>query len=711
MTANASAHKLQILIGSEDWSRSLVSFDAGQDQRSMNGLILTTGTLVLGSVIGIPGSLNPRSADGRTRWWRGQLIQVWCTDSSGTLVKHRHGHLYILKAPLPPQDGTLTIDLGCIMSLRNFAQPDDDKSGVEPGVYRDRTEIVNSLLSAAGCPNCIDEIPDYPLNTPQPKQGGSYVEQAGLIAFGGLASLYQDGNGNIRVASNRLNVSESVEAITIGHDEVNYEASEGSETPCEIIKCVGAEKTLIDNWTTERSISEEYGPAAIVDPGAGNRVILLKRTETEETTNDDGKRRTELVQAPAGIVAPDAFKKSLRIVLDSYTEELHRYEDYATATQGGTPSTAAKLWKILTTVQRLFPAAAPEHYETFDKIRKEFWQYQVVFSSDTTLEFRYTPDELIERTTQTTLEPRAAIVGSEETENPVYMDISQVDTLEYHRRTPRIGKKIQTFVQVVARAFPNLELEEAQPLDRLFQKLALLTKSRRIDTSNSGQCNPPQAERKPERWTEEEKPIEAEARFAIAPLDAIHQDRERTIQLDGGVVSTDQLSKIAQIKGLELIGQAQGVTLQIPLLDVFLNSSDPFMLLDVVEPDGTVLKILTNGIQISHDPNSALVGLTGIWLGNAQFGQADRIDPPYYSATVQGDLVIPTPPALSLEYRSGGISGGYIRNLPYIPQTYSDTYRGGGISGGYTQSALPRSAVVDEFGNPVVDEFGNPVVE
>lgn len=693
MAANASAHKLRITIGSEDWSRSLVSFDAGQDQRSMNGLILTTGTIVLGTVLGMPGSLNPRSASGRTRWWRGQVVQIWCTNSSGQLVKHRFGHLYILKAPLPPQDGKITLELGCILSLRNFAQPDDDKSGVEPGISTDRRTIVNSLLFAAGCPACVDSIEAFPLNTPQPKQGGSYVEQAGIIAYGGLKSLYQDGNGQIRAASNNLNQSGSVATIAIGHDEISYEPSEGSETPCEVIKCVGVEKTLIDNWTTEKSIVEEYGPAAVIDPKAGISPVLLRRIETVDITNKDGKKRTELILAPAGKVMPSARPKDLRIILDSYTEETHYYQWIGTQRLDPIESSgivainpdqakAPKLEKVVTVVERLFPAAAPEFFESLEDRRKDFWRGLNIIASRTELEYRYTNDELIERTVQTTRETRAAIVGAEDTFSPANLDISEVQVVQYQRKTPRIGKKIDTLEQVLARAFPDLEDADAEPADRIMQKLAIVTKSRKEEFSNAGQCNPPQAERKPERWTEEEKPIEATARFAIAPLNSQHQERERTIQLDFGAVSKGQLEQIAQIKGTELIGQAQGVTLQVPLLDTFLSGSNPFMLLDVVEPDGTVLKVLTNGIQISHDPTSAIAGFTGIWLGSGQIGQPARFEAPYYTIEASAPLVVPIPPIVRISHSGGAKAGGIGRLLPYLPQTSTIVRSGGAKAGG-----------------------------
>jgi hypothetical protein len=722
MPANASAHKLRIEIGSEDWSRSLVAFDVGQDQRSSSGLILTTGTLELGSFIGMPGSLNPRSADGRNRWWRGQLVEIWVTNSSGAEVKHRHGHLYILKAPLPPQNGILKLELGCILSLRNFAQPDDDKSGVVQGNLTNRTAIVNSLLSAAGCPDCSDSIDAYPLKSRQPKQGGSYVELAGQIAFGGLKSLYQDGDGLIRAASNRLSYGGSSASIRIGSDELSYEASEGSETPCEVIKCVGVLKNLTDNYGKENSFTEDYGPASVVDPSAGSGIVLLRRVETTEITNEDGKERKELIVAPAGIVAPNVFPRSREIVLDSYTEERQFYEDFGeftTSPVGGGPVSApekdaAKLWKVVTIIKRFFSVAAPEYFESLSPSGQAFWRREVIISSSSTLEYKYTKDELVEKTTRTTLEPRAAIVGAETTFNPINLDISAIEIVEYFRKNPRVGKIIETLIQVVARAFPNLEPGEGtSALDRLFQKLARVTKSRTVRSSDSGQCNPPQAERKPERWSESEEPLEAETIFAIAPLSALHQERERTIQLDTGVVSKQQLGEISQIKGAELIGQAQGITIQLPMLDLFLSNWSPFIVLDIIEPDGTVLRVLTNGIQISHDPNQAIAGFTGIWLSTGQIGQPDRFEAPYYAVTVEGDLAIATPPILNTNYRGGARSGGRFVLLPYSPQTYSDSYRGGAKAGGrvtIADTTFPDGLVVDESGNPVVDVFDNFVV-
>lgn len=702
MVANASAHRHRVYVGSslENWSRALVSFDAGQDLRNDRGILPVTGTIELLEVLGNPGSLNPRTQDGRSRWWRGQRIMIETSDSSGNYVRDRFGHLYILKAPQPPQNGVLSLEVGCILSLRNFVQPDEDASGI---VYPtdgslppliDRRTIVNNLLAAAGCPACVDAIPLYPIQTPQPKQGGSFVEQAGLIAYGGLMSLYQDNQGQIRAVSNELIPQTPDLVLQIGRDEITYETSEGSETPCEIIKCVGVVTELVSNYGTETTTEEEYGPASSVDPAAGDGTITIKRSRITETVNAFGRERFEISEAPGGIVAPNAYGKSLSMILDSRTWENHDYE----------AGRAGKLQRVTTQTDRLFPATAPEYFEGVGIATKNRLRNRVIRASFQILRYRYTPDELVRETTRTLNEPACVVAPDELFDEPGItppdravgllpesLVTSEIETIGYVRKNPRIGRKEERLRQAIGKGFANLESQDPNPLNRIRQKLAVLQRRFRRLFSTTGQANPPQAERKIEPFTEEEKPIEGKATFQLAPEVIANQERERTIQLDAGVVSEAQLSQLAMIRGLEIIGSAQGQTFQVPLYDLFLNTQRPFLWIKAIEPDGTELLFLAHGIQISHDPDRAIAGFTGIWLG--QISHADRIEPPYSAIESPEELVIPEPSVTTVQLRGGIRIGGAIVEKPYGFTTETIQLQGGGMRiGGFVTEELALGA-------------------
>jgi hypothetical protein len=695
MPANASAHKLKVFIGTEDWSRAVDTFDAGYDKRSMSGVIYITGTLTLKLVTNSPGSMNPRSIDGRERWYRGQAVTIECTDSTGSFVKHRFGQLYILKAPQPPVD-SLTLELGCILSLKNFEQPDDDQSGVQPGEEKPRHEIINALLEAAGCPPCIDTLPLYPLSAPQAKQGGSYVEQAGKIAYAGLFSLYQDNLGQIRAASIALLLGIPIVTIQEGRDELLYQPSEGSETPCEVLKCAGTGKRLISNYGQERTIDEEYAPAATLDPNADG-VILAKYIETVETVDAGGRSRTEMVRAPAGIVSPTAFPRSTSIVLDSYTEEKYLY------------GFGGNLESLKTTLTRLFVAMCAEYWESLPTSAQAALKLALAIST-TRVDYFYTDKDTLEKQVRLLREPVASIVKGITLSDPQALSSGEVEIQRYERTNPRIGKKIETLSQAIGKAFPGLQGDDEDEAASVRTQLSLLQSKRSRLFSVSGQANPPAPERRIEPFTEEEYPLEGKAEFQLAPTVIANQERERTIQVEGGIVAEDQLNKIAQIRGVEIIGSAQGSVVQVPLYDVFLNDGSPFMQVNVVESDGTILSYLTDALQISHSPTEGLVSFQGIWLASTPAGTSyspENALPPYYSLSGL-DLVVPTPPNTIAPLTCGIKAGISASSRPYAFTSELVNLRCGARAGGSVTRPFPDNLIHLPLGARAGVRFGQP---
>lgn len=730
MVANCSAHKIRLLVGSEDWSRQFLSMDVGQDLRSESGLLLLSGTIEIGATAGMPGSMNPRTADGRYRWFRGQRITVEATDSSGNFVTHRFGWLYLLKVPTPPLEGKITLEVGCILNLRSFVQPDDDKSEIQYPIdgsdppLEDRRDIVNRLLSVAGCPNCIDTIP-YPIQVPISKQGGSFVELAGSLAYSAGKYLYQNNQGQIRAVSADLTPKTPLVTVQIGRDEITYQPYEGSETPSEIVKAVGTKTNLISNYGVQTSIQEEYAPAATVNPELGREIILVRRTLITETVDVRGYKRVEDVIACAGIVAPVAFPKSISLILDKYEETIKIYAssansfppqsqiedlqngEYSVSVSGGTPKGALR--QIKTVVTRFFPAVAADVWEALGNTSKLFWKYQLVNSYTDTF-YSYTDKELVREERIEKLEPIAAVVTDEDFDgfatSPASTIYSSINRTIYDRKTPRIGKRTTIETQVAARAFPNLDYGDAEEADRLLAKIGLVTIKNLVETSTTGQLNPPAVERQVEPFTEEEEPLECEVRFSFSPFLPTNQERERVIQVDTGIAVKEQLCKIAQIRGAELIGYALGQTLQLPLYDVFLNDGDPLPHIIVIDTDGTRSRFAVTGMQISHDPNQAVIGFTGIWLGTANAETPTVFVPPYDSVTSDAPLAIPQPNLVIIPKVGGSRSGGRVSTLPYLPQTYTYNLRGGSRSGGRL-SALEGALVTSE-GLPVTSA-GDPV--
>ncbi|XGV99635.1 MAG: hypothetical protein ACAF41_11935 [Leptolyngbya sp. BL-A-14] len=209
MSVNASACWLKILIGADaqDWSKTLKSFDVGLPKRDRSGLLQTTATLLLTYWDYAPESMNPRL--NPARWHRGQTVNVLLSFDGVTYTPHPLGTLYIVKEPLPsnPDTPDLTLQLGCKLALKDYAEPDNDKSGVILGTPTARTTAISNILAAAGINTLTGTIDAYPVSHPPPKVGSSYVQQAGTVAYPGFKALWQDNLGNIQAVEVAANVS------------------------------------------------------------------------------------------------------------------------------------------------------------------------------------------------------------------------------------------------------------------------------------------------------------------------------------------------------------------------------------------------------------------------------------------------------------------------------------------------------------------------
>ncbi|MBL1176807.1 hypothetical protein [Pantanalinema sp. GBBB05] len=667
MPANASAHKLRVRVGPDElnFDRQYTSFEVGRASRDSSGLLTTTGTLTL-AVTKYPApvaTMNPRTAEGRALWHRGQLIKLQVTKSNGTWADHPCGWLYILAEPLPPYPGNpfLEIEVGCQLALRDFEQGDDQVAANVNGV--NRTAAIAGCFAQCGVSNWVGEVNSYPIPFEVNKQGGSFMQLAGTIAWGGISLLWQNNQGQITNVSAAISLGTPVVELAIGHDEISYEPSEGGETPCERIVYAGAGSRTKANAETVSVASEDYGPASTVDPEAGNDPIVIRASVITESIAGGARHRTELVRAPLGIVSPVAFPKSTALGLDEYTDVAHAYEETPTG----------KLLTITTKQRRLYPAAMPEYFKRLSENDRNTLSTVDIFSKVAVDEYRYTDKDTVELVRSLVQEPIGAIVPEEDHEDAAVLIYTEVNGEGYQQPRKREIWKTDTAIQPLVKV-KDITVDSPNARDRVRVKTALITSNNTTEISNAGQTTPPAAERKPEAYSLEEFQTEGVASFGTYPGSDL-QERERTFTLEVGVVGAAQLAELAQIEGLLLIGRRQGQQIQAPLLDALIDNPEPLTLWTCQEPDGNIYCFQADSIQYTHERDKAVVGCNGIWIGTIEATEDDptpsysasAVTPPYNSVRLVEDaaLVVPRPTTVYRPMIGGMRMGGTIKRYPY----------------------------------------------
>jgi hypothetical protein len=616
MSVNASSHKMRILIGADNqnWSRAYISFDANQDKRDRVGLIRTTGTLKLGMVNNPPESMNPRL--NQSRWFRGQRVIIDLTDSSRAYVRHLFGCLYIIAEPQPPDPTTpeITLQLGCWLTLRDFAQPSDDVSGanLNPVSPTPRHTIANNLLSAAGCPPLLDLIPEHPIPYPVPKESGSYVALAGEVAYGGRMALYQNNQGEIRARSLDTTISTPAITIRIGKDEIAYKPSEGSETPAEVVTCVGVGLDLTDNWgETIHDPEETYGDAAAISEDSYGRA-LLRRVEAVDRVDATSETKIITVWEPAGVIVPGSKDSGLVISDDSI--EIKTYE----------PGPEGRLLTIEKRTNQALGKAISEFYSQIQDSKK--WKdgaYRIdgnnpIQAERTLTTYTYSATGVVEKITIETWEPKGRYAADDYVEliakdgagNPQDPFPSGYSEIRYEEIRPGTWKKTETD-QVPP---TNLKFKSGvTAAQRIARRTVLSGGTYKTSTSTSGQEQPPAAERRSPRYGQKEKPLKGKAKFQITPN--ANQEREHSPIEIKTATSETQLEQIAYTEGTLLIGRKQGQRIQLPVTDAILATTAPLPEWRAVEPDGSTLIFQADAMSFSHDAQRAIVGAEGIWLG------------------------------------------------------------------------------------------------
>ncbi len=699
MTANASSLETRILIGDDqqDWTSHLELLTIGYSKRDRQGIIFIEGSVTIADTI---STLPPESLSARknpNRWKRGNKILIQVRKQNGDWVTHPLGWLYILKEPLPPNPDNprIEIQVGCILRLKDYKQPDDDKSGVTLGEATNRGTIIQNLLNAAGI-TFSGTIDDYPLETPLPKQdGGSFVVQAGEIAYGALKALYQRNDGTIGICDVRAYPSTPRFVVSVGGhfdgeevlaieaiettDESLYEPIAGDETPVDKMKAVGTAKKAQEIQNFTRTETFEYASGAALGI---NGIIIARHLKTIETFTQYIKTVQEEIYVCKGLANSAEFPGDAGLVLDTKSTEYSYYET----------NESNKLFKQRKESLRWFPAVASSYYSAQTPANKN--ALKTAYGTETvTTTYNYNDKEIPFKKKVVNQIPIAAIVPDEGVIlNAGAASDSQVQVDEWTNLGSENYYKQRTIIQQASgQAFENQTFAPGTTTTaRINAKLALVTTSDSTVTSNAGQANPPSPERGQPNLVEKEEQLEGEAEFDTAGTS--EQPRERTININY-VTSKEQLDKIAATEGTILIGKRLGQRFQIPFIETLYNHPEPLIQLVAIEPDGETLQYIADGIEYSHTPTKAIIGFDGIWI--ATLPASNNSPQPYAISSLQStyngivsdvvdDVVLPGKQYRSIKVRGGLAVGGTVEVLEYDTTIPINLTVSGGLTVGGT---------------------------
>jgi hypothetical protein len=133
-----------LTINGVDYTESLVGWTVGDSSAQKQGLIDTTGNLVLGQK---PGGYDVEDYD-RDNFKRGMPVIVEMTYPSGTVARHPRGLLYVISTSYDPQNNQLTVDLGCRLALAALTEEVDALVALSP-IHLDVAQRTYSNVSAA----------------------------------------------------------------------------------------------------------------------------------------------------------------------------------------------------------------------------------------------------------------------------------------------------------------------------------------------------------------------------------------------------------------------------------------------------------------------------------------------------------------------------------------------------------------------------------
>lgn len=104
--------KAQVFVNSVDYSDTFISFQCTDDSANRNGIVTTTGEVIIGD----NGTKDLQSGYRRDQFKRGQPVIVNIMGDSGSWIRHPRGTLVVLGVNYDIRNAQLVVEVGCILA-------------------------------------------------------------------------------------------------------------------------------------------------------------------------------------------------------------------------------------------------------------------------------------------------------------------------------------------------------------------------------------------------------------------------------------------------------------------------------------------------------------------------------------------------------------------------------------------------------------------
>jgi len=247
-----------LTIGGEDVTDQLVSFTVSDSSANRNGIISTTGTVVLGQ--------RPGAADitnySRREYKRGVAVVLDMKEPDGTVFRHPRGYLYVIATTYNVENEQLQIEVGCKLALTFLTdQPEDLLPLVPVPLDATQREIGNVAASfqAVGQVLWQDNSGDLKSGRFFGDDNSTSIEAGKWVSVLGTTALSVSVAASAGPIPDKIKLSYNVPAGLIEEDDtgrvdtvtevsnyfidypaVNFQrVPDGGATPCEGTNCGG----------------------------------------------------------------------------------------------------------------------------------------------------------------------------------------------------------------------------------------------------------------------------------------------------------------------------------------------------------------------------------------------------------------------------------------------------------------------------------------
>ena len=604
MPALIRSRRIRVFIGTDqqDWSTSAGEFLPQWDSLSESGLITVSATLEILKVSTNPESIDPR--DNPTRWRPGQPVRVEVSNSAGAYVTHPMGRLFLLEEPDFPAPGEgIVLELGCRLAWHNTFEYDDEKTGVTAGTPTNSATVATNLLIANEIGSGQISLGSWPYSVTVPEgkgTSGSFVQQAGELAYSNdYRFLYQNTAGIVVAGQLSLAIASPTATITLGSNEVAYQAVKTEGSPPDQIKVAATgtvstpiAKPIVDVVTVEGEKSP-YQVGEAICPGSGiiGRTTTTVNWYTSQNNNTLYHVTTTQLEAPPSGVAKDPLE-----------------------TTGMNPC-AVRQWKT-TTLERQFDLTKQGRLvQEVEEIRQDRYTYYAGSYNNTaedivqrsTTAYTYTGDEVVTRIERVEQQAQYLIDESEESR---LSGITEPDT-----SLREVKREIETWTKVGDNTWKKSHVEK---YPKKFKdsspevSAGASVTSANTSTSSTGENQPPRAELWDGGNSTEDVEYQATINYT-QPGGGSGRTRKRLYTLPYGF-SQAQCEAMANLHLKLIAGRHRAAVVELPVTDALLTAP-PLFPFDVVEPSGRILHYRADSLTWEHTADTCKAAVSGILVG------------------------------------------------------------------------------------------------